>query len=217
MGNPSAEHGVPLTARVMASVRADPGRPVLDYNAWAGPWAAGAAEPLADDVLTGAAFPSGRPLPPGLRRWPAFDSGLLRRFGWFDSGPGFTPRTLGRIGRDEFGDGWGAPFEALSERFDECFLLPGGSDSRRVLATGEPDAYGEYPVFALDVDDLPSVELTYPGLDVHLADTAGLVTRPEGGCSPFAADPVYGPRMRDHARNAFAGRFHEECLDRPDA
>ncbi|MZE54905.1 hypothetical protein GTY86_27255 [Streptomyces sp. SID5770] len=216
MGNPSAEHGVPLTDRVIASVRADPGRPVLDYNAWAGPWLAGAAEPLADGVLAEAVFPSGRPLPPSLRRWLAFDSGLLRRFGWLDGESRFTPRTLGRIGRDEFGNGWGAPFEALSERFGECFLLPGGSDSRRVLATGEPDAYGEYPVFALDVDDLPCVELMYPGLDVYLAETAGLVARAEGGYSSLAADPVYGPRMRTHARNAFAGRFHEECLDWPD-
>ncbi|MFJ4868863.1 hypothetical protein [Streptomyces sp. NPDC088757] len=72
-------------------------------------------------------------------------------------------------------------------------------------------------MFARDVDDLPCVELMYPGLDVHPADTAGLVARPEGGYSSRAADPVYGPRMRAHARNAFAGRFHEECLDRPDA
>ncbi|QIQ03627.1 hypothetical protein [Streptomyces liangshanensis] len=210
--NPADAHGTRLTERAIASVEADPHRLVLDHNKWAGPWIGAVAEPVPGDTLAAMVFPSGRPLPPSLRRWLAFDAGLLRRYGWFDAGLRFTPRTLGRLARDEFGDGWGAGFDTLSARFDECFLLPGGSDSRRVLATGEADEYGEYPVFALDVDDLPCVELMYPGLDVHLADTAGVISRREGGYSSLAEDATYGPRMRTHARNAFAGELHQICL-----
>ncbi|QCX73757.1 hypothetical protein C9F11_42410 [Streptomyces sp. YIM 121038] len=208
----SAVHGVALTERVIARVEADPSRPVLDYAPWAGPWRSAPSSPLPAGVLDGAVFPSGRPLPPSLRRWLAFDSELLCRFGWFGPAYGFTPRTLGQLAREEFGDGWGACYEPLSARFDECFLLPGGSDSRRVLATGAVDEYGEYPVFALDIDDLPCIELMYPGLDVYLADTAGLVTRAGHGYSALADDPAYGPRMRAHARQVFAGELAQECL-----
>ncbi|WP_216678553.1 hypothetical protein [Streptomyces sp. MNP-20] len=87
-----------------------------------------------------------------------------------------------------------------------------GSDSRRVLATGAVDEYGEYPVFALDIDDLPCIELMYPGLDVCLADTAGLITRAGHRYSAPADDPAYGPRMRTHARQVFAGELAQECL-----
>ncbi|WP_330175366.1 hypothetical protein OG875_18670 [Streptomyces sp. NBC_01498] len=205
-------HGVPLTERAMAAVEADPHRPVLDYNQWAGPWRAGPAEPVPADVIAGTVFPSGRPLPPSLRRWLAYDAGLLRRFGWYDADLRFTPRTLGEIARDEFGDGWGECFEGLSGRFGECFLLPGGSDSRRVLVTGEPDEAGEYPVLALDVDDLPCAELMYPGFDVYLADTAGVISVAGDGYSALAEDVTYAARMRTHARHAFAGELHEICL-----
>ncbi|MEU8921957.1 hypothetical protein AB0D10_13625 [Kitasatospora sp. NPDC048545] len=218
----AAEHGVALTERAVAAVRADPQRLVLAHDRFAGPWVDGRPRPVAPEVLERAVFPSGRPLPPSLRRWLAYDSGMLRRFGWFaeEGADGvdalvFTPRPLGEIATAEFGEGWGAPFGALSERFDECFLLPGGSDSRRVLATGQADEHGEYPVFALDVDDLPCIELMYPGLDVYLADTAGLPLRRGRGYSGLAADPVYLRRMHAHARSRFGGQFHELCLDWP--
>ncbi|MCI3927745.1 hypothetical protein [Streptomyces sp. AN091965] len=149
---------------------------------------------------------------PGLRRRLAFDSELLRRFGWFGPGHSFTPRTLGRLAREEFGDGWAACYEPLPARFEECFLLPGGSGSRRVLATGAVDEYGAYPVFALGIGGLPRIEPMYPGLDVHLADTAGLITRAGRGCSAPGDDRAYGPRMRTHARRVFGGGLAEECL-----
>ncbi|MFJ8623543.1 hypothetical protein ACIRD3_11950 [Kitasatospora sp. NPDC093550] len=215
----AAEHGAALTERAVAAVRAHPRRPVLAYDRFAGPWVDGEPRPVAPGALERAVFPSGRPLPPSLRHWLAYDTGLLRRFGRLaEDGTGvpvFTPRPLGEIALAEFGEGWGAPFTALSERFDECFLLPGGSDSRRVLATGVPDGHGEYPVFALDVDDLPCIELMYPGLDVYLADTAGLPLRRGEGYSALAAHPVYGARMREHARNRLGGRLSELCLDWP--
>ncbi|MFD5088114.1 hypothetical protein ACFWOG_36530 [Kitasatospora sp. NPDC058406] len=212
MTSPTADHGTALTDRVVASVEADPHRLVLGYSPWVGPWLTGAPEPMPADVLAGITFPSGRPLPPSLRRWLAYDTSLLRRFDWFGPEGDFTPRPMGKLADEEFGEPWGSCFAALSDRFDECFLLPGGSDSRRVLATGEPDAHGEYPVFALDVDDIPCIMLMYPGLDVYLADTAGLITLRGEGYSDLADDRTYGPRMREHARHAFGGALHEECL-----
>ncbi|MEV6928331.1 hypothetical protein AB0M46_28120 [Dactylosporangium sp. NPDC051485] len=205
----SPNHGVELVDRVIESVRADPGRLVLDYNKWAGPWVEGAPAPLAG-VET---FPSGRPAPASLRRWLAYDSGLLRRHKWFDDAGRLTPRTLGEIALEEYGEALGGFYAspALAGRFAECFLLPGGSDSRRVLATGAPDASGEYPVFALDVDDLPCIELMYPGFDVYLADTAGVLGVERGpGYSSLGSDRTYGPRMREHARNFFGGEYGED-------
>ncbi|MGW4893319.1 hypothetical protein ACWEQL_13810 [Kitasatospora sp. NPDC004240] len=213
----AADHGVALTERVIASVEADPHRRVLDHDRFAGSWVTGEPEPVPTGVLASAVFPSGRPLPPSLRRWLGYDSGLLRRYGWLGPDDRFTPRPIGALARAEFGDGWGSVFDALEDRFDECFLLPGGSDSRRVLATGEPDEYGEYPVFVLDVDDLPCIELMYPGLDVYLADTAGLITRDGEGYSCLAEDRTYGARMRVHAKNYLAGELYEECLEWPSA
>ncbi|MEU9132264.1 hypothetical protein AB0D08_29845 [Kitasatospora sp. NPDC048540] len=226
----SPDHGVALTERAIAAVEADPHRLVLGHLEAAGPWVGVTRTPFPAELLATAAFPGGRPLPPSLRRWLGYDTGLLRRFGWFgattwyaepagaagaDRGFELTPRPLGELARAEFGDGWGSVYDALSDRFDECFLLPGGSDSRRVLATGEPDAFGEYPVFALDIDDLPCIELMYPGFDVYLADTAGVISRRGSGYSALSEDPRYAARMHTHARNAFGGAMAEECLDLP--
>ncbi|GAA4250258.1 hypothetical protein GCM10022255_038050 [Dactylosporangium darangshiense] len=201
-------HGEALVERVIESVQARPGRLVLDYNKWAGPWVEGEPAPVTGvDV-----FPSGRPVPASLRRWLAYDGSLLRRHGWLDDDDRLTPRPLAQIAREEFGELGGMyDVAALAERFAECFLLPGGSDSRRVLATGTPDAEGEYAVFALDVDDLPCIELMYPGFDVYLADTAEVLGVERGpGYSSLAADRVYGPRMREHARHVFGGGYSED-------
>ncbi|MFK3983797.1 hypothetical protein ACI2K4_25885 [Micromonospora sp. NPDC050397] len=208
-GSGAPEHGVPLVERVIASISAAPARPVLNYAPWAGTWLDGPPTPVPDDVLATMAFPSGRPLPPGLRRWLAYDTSLLTRFGWFtpDGSHRLTPRPLGVLAAAEYGEPWATLYHPFSTRFTECFLLPGGSDSRRVFAVAEPDETGEYPVLALDIDDLPCVELMYPGFDAYLADTAGLVTMPGGSYPALATDATYGPRMRTHARRTFGGGY----------
>src|SRR5688572_28128759 len=127
-------HGTELVERVIASVSVEPGRPVLDYAPRAGTWLDGPATPVPAEILDTLTFPSGRPLSPGLRRWLAFDTSLLTRFGWFaPGGRSLTPRPLGEIAAEEFGEPWGSLYRPTSARFGECFLLPGGSDSRRVL------------------------------------------------------------------------------------
>ncbi|MCT9929387.1 hypothetical protein N5079_04055 [Planotetraspora sp. A-T 1434] len=206
----SAEHGAALAERVVETVRQEPGRSMLSYQHV--PWVAGTSGPMPADALAEAVFPSGRPLPPSLRAWLGFDTSLLERFGWFAPGGGFSPRPLDRLVGEEMGDHWGEFFAPLADRFTECFLLPGGSDSRRVLAVGEPDSRSEYPVLAVDVDDLPFVGLMYPGFDVYLAHTAGLVHRDFPSYTALAGDAVYGPRMREHCAHWFAG---DVCAEFP--
>jgi len=212
-------HAVPLTGRVIEVVSRDPGASALRYlppyvNV---PWVeGGVATPMAEDVLAQAAFPSGRPLPPSLRAWLAYDTSLLERRQWFTADGGFAPRPLAQFVRDEMGAGWAEEFAWLSGRFFECFLLPGGSDSRRLLAVTEPDAEGEYPVFALDFDDLPYLGLMYPGFDVYLADTADILSPGERrSYTDLIGHETYGPRMRRHAAQCFAGRAMCSFLSSP--
>src|SRR5262249_3267130 len=123
-------------------------------------------QPLAPDLLQHLTFPSGKPLPPSLMRWLAFDASWLADLGWFPSAeqPTFTPRRLDQIVQDEF-EMWGEFYEPLGNRMSECFLLPGGSDSRRIYAVTEPDSLGEYPVVVIDTDDIPYAGVMYPGFD----------------------------------------------------
>jgi hypothetical protein len=197
------DHGVVLVERVIDALRARSG----DVE----------RRPLAPDVLAATAFPSGRALPPSVRRWLEFDTGMLAGAGWLASSraSGLTPRPLDDIATTEWGADWGAFYAPLATRFSECFLLPGGTDSRRVLATGEPDEYGEYPVFAIDIDDLPYIGLMYPGFDVYLADTFDLIDRSlidqgTGGYDSLVDHPLYGERMRQHAQRWFDGHTSSE-------
>ncbi|KDN81063.1 hypothetical protein [Kitasatospora cheerisanensis] len=200
-----------LVERAIAAVAADPSRQVLSYNRFAGPWVEGELRPRGVDT-----FPGGHPLPESLRTWLAYDGGMLARHGWFDRAGGLAPRTLGEIAVEEFGEPWGSCFEPFSDRFGGCFLLPGGSDSRRVLSlgpNGERDELGEYPVFALDVDDLPYAVLMYPGFDAYLADTAGVLDPAEGeGYDALKNDRRFAHRMRTHARDRLAGDYDLLCL-----
>ncbi|WP_280254079.1 hypothetical protein [Nocardia abscessus] len=209
-----AQHGVALTRRVIESVRRAPGRSMFEPVAWVGhiPWVEGEARPMPQDALAGAVFPSGRPLSPSPREWMAFDVSLFERYGWFAPDGGFAPRPLDRLVDNELGQPWGETYEPLAERFPECFLLPGGSDSRRVLAVGQPDSEGEYPVLALDVDDMPYAGLMYPGFDVYAAAAAGLVHCEFETYTDLAGHPVYGRRMREHAVRGFAGQL---CAEYP--
>lgn len=209
-GAGQAAHGVESTERVIEVVRRDPDASVLDYRNI--PWVAGTRRPMSPDTVGELVFPSGRPLSPSLRAWLAFDTTLLERHGWFDADGGLAPRPLDELVDAELGPPWASEFAPLARRFPECFLLPGGSDSRRVLAVGDPDSTGEYPVLAVDVDDLPFVGLMYPGFDVYLAHTAGLFTAEFPTYTALFDHEVYGRRMREHARLRFGG---DSCAEWP--
>ena len=164
--------------------------------------------PIPDDVLAQLTFPSGRPLPPSLRRWLAFDASWLLDLRWFsaDGSYAFTPRRLDAIVQDEF-DFWGEMYAPLGERLSECFLLPGGSDSRRIYAvTDEPDALGEHPVLVVDTDDIPYAAVMYPGFDVYMADEAGFGIHDFSTYEALHEDRRYTTRLAHHARLLFGGK-----------
>jgi hypothetical protein len=202
------DHGVGLVERVIDGLAADPGHAKRGTK----PLLTGRPDPMAPDVLGGLTFPSGRTLSPSLRRWLEFDTSLLTQSGWFASGThaALAPRRLNEIATAEWGSEWGDLYAPMAERFGECFLLPGGTDSRRLLATGDTDEFGEYPVLGLDIDDMPFVGLMYPGFDVYLADRFGLIDIHFTGYDELVNDPLYGDRMRQHAGNWFAGRTAAE-------
>lgn len=196
--------GAVLTEQVVERVRRTPGASALEYRHV--PWVTGGVpRPMDATARARAAFPSGRPLSPSLRAWLAYDTSLLERHGWFAPDGSLSPRPLDRLVAEEIAPPWAPDFAPFAERFPECFLLPGGSDSSRVLAVTEPDGEGEYPVLALDFDDLPFVGLMYPGFDVYLADTAGVLSLEFPTYTALVRDPVYGSRMRHHATHCFGG------------
>lgn len=107
-------------------------------------------------------------------------------------------------------------YEPLADRCGECFLLPGGSDSRRIFAvTSQPDALGEYPVLVIDTDDLPYAAVMYPGFDVFMSDEASVpgATFDFGTYESLSEDPRYAGRIQSHANTLFGGAVGIEISD----
>jgi hypothetical protein len=159
------------------------------------------ATPMLSKEIHQLALPDGRPLPPSLVHFLAYDETFL---GVVEGEP---PRLKLRTFR-----------EMLVEEFDEqtadiadlgnlfpglCLVVPGGSDSRRFVYFGEADEHGEFPVMVVDVDDIPYVCLAYPGLDVYLAD--GVLTTVLKHSYLDGFDGPYGPEMVEQARRNFHG------------
>ncbi|MFE2147991.1 hypothetical protein ACFXA3_40800, partial [Streptomyces sp. NPDC059456] len=76
--------------------------------------------PLAPEVIDRLRLPGGRPLPPSLRRWLAFDGSWLADAGWYEDArePAFGDRGLGATAQWMYGDdgvmaGMFADFETL--------------------------------------------------------------------------------------------------------
>lgn len=206
--------GSDLIELVIAQVRADP----MAIAGFCGDSPLPNPQPLPPEILTSLTFPSGHPLPPSLKRWLAFDASWLASFGWFAEGqPGvFTPRRIDEIVTAEFEELWGQMYEPLADRCGECFLLPGGSDSRRVYAvTGQPDALGEYPVLVIDTDDIPYAAVMYPGFDVFMSDEASVpgATFSFDTYESLSEDPRYASRIQSHANALFGGAVGAEIGD----
>jgi hypothetical protein len=215
--------GVELIDLAIASVRRNP-RPIAGF---CGDYPLVEPHPLPAEVIERLAFPSGKPLPPSLKRWLAFDASWLQGLGWFSSldEPTFMPRTLGQIADAEFGRDLRAMaaiagmegelnfYASLDPRFPECFLLPEGTDSRRIFAVSEPDELGEYPVLVIDEDDVPYCAVMYPGFDVYLADLAGVLGLDFDTYESLHEDERYAARLRQHARRLFGGKPSIELMD----
>ncbi|MEU6863560.1 hypothetical protein ABZ924_09840 [Streptomyces sp. NPDC046876] len=196
-------HGEALVDRVIERVRQE-GWPTSEAPDVTDP------VPLAPEVIDRLRLPGGRPLPPSLRRWLAFDSSWLADAGWYEDPlePVFGDRGLAATAEWMYGSGGVMPgafdgFEKLLPAV--CLPLVGGCDSRRLLYLGSPDSTGEYPVLVTDIDDLPYVAVMYPGLDVYLADLAEILDLPFDTYTSLAEHPEYGPRMREHAENTELG------------
>ena len=221
------EQGVALIDLVIERVRADP----TAIAGFCGDRPLQRPEPLDAETLERLTFPSGRPLPPSLLRWLAFDASWLRELGWFasDGELRFTPRPLHEVVRDEFdsplgelGEGvaniyqsmWGEFYAPIGQRLPECFLLPGGSDSRRIYAvTDQPDSLGEYPVLVIDTDDMPFLGVMYPGFDVFMGDEAGLCQLDFPTYEGLFDDNRYAARLNEHARHLLGGKQSIEMYD----
>ncbi|MFF8513342.1 hypothetical protein ACF064_35360 [Streptomyces sp. NPDC015492] len=164
---------------------------------------------------------AGKPMPPSLRRWLAFDGSWLAELGWFEDAenPVAEGEPLGAVTTQMYGfteqdDAWAGMFGCFERILPErCLPLVGGCDSRRLLYVGEADSTGEYPVLVTDIDDLPYVAVMYPGLDVYLADLAGVIDVEFGEYTSLAGHPEYADRMSEHATHTGLGREGKEIQD----
>ena len=167
----------------------------------------GPAIPVAPEVLARLRFPDGKPLPPSLRRWLAYDYAFARLFD-DPAVPRFRPLGFRQLLRQEFG-GFGG--DAAWQVFDDllpgaCYLLPGGSDARRFLYVGEACPLGEYPVMCVDTHDIPFVCVYSPGFDVWLAEMfRKLPGFNRKTYTDLFDDPSHGAAMADQARRNFGG------------
>jgi len=149
-------------------------------------------------------MPDGRDIPPSLATWLAYDTLPI-----FEDGNPAAPRLA-----------WRSFVEMMREQFDgetaetyagfakvltgKCLVLPHGSDSRRFMYAGEPDAHGEYPIFIVDTDDVPWVGLAYPGFDAYVADGKVADVISSTYMDAWEHDH-WQPHLADHARRNFAG------------
>jgi hypothetical protein len=109
---------------------------------------------------------------------------------------------------------WGEMYEPVGARLPECFLLPGGSDSRRIYAvTDQPDCLGEYPVLVIDTDDIPFLGVMYPGFDVFMGDEAGLCQLDFDTYEDLFDDKRYAARLNEHARHLLNGKRSIEMYE----
>ncbi|MFD7916362.1 hypothetical protein ACFV30_37620 [Streptomyces sp. NPDC059752] len=212
-------HGVQLVDRVIEQVTRH-GWDTIDAPTLTSP------VPVAPEVI-GRLRIGGKPLPPSLQRWLAFDGSWLAELGWFENAehPLLDGEMLGAVTTQMYGfteqdDAWVEMFASFEVLLPErCFPLVGGSDSRRLLYAGKPDSTGEYPVLVTDIDDLPYVAVMYPGFDGYLADLAGVINLEFDEYTSLTDHPEYGSRMREHANYTGLGPEGKEIqdLDWPDA
>ncbi len=136
--------------------------------------------PIPKEKLAKLTFPDGKPLPPSLARFLAYDgSWIMRTLGWFDDleEPTLRPTTVSRLVKRHLNSEFHRAFKKLPRPLPRAEALPldVGSETMRLLFLGAPDDAGEYPVLNVDVDDMPVVTFESPGFDTWLAVQAGLI------------------------------------------
>lgn len=182
--------GAALVELAIAAIEGAGARKVLGH----------APEGLSEEALAKLTFPGGKPLPPSLRRWLAYDA---RWLDWFAD---LTRPSLPVVGFhqmmvEQFDEQMADVWDFSDMLPEHCYCVPGGSDSRRFLYVGQADEAGEYPILLVDTDDVPFVCVEYPGFDVYLASTFDAIElRGEEVYSGLFSDPLYGPAMVQQAR-----------------
>ncbi|MBK7399802.1 MAG: ankyrin repeat domain-containing protein [Myxococcales bacterium] len=158
--------GPDLVAALVAAV-ASPDSPV------------GEASPLDATALRRAEDQAGVALSPSMAALFQLDAGFMRReYQWFDDQGALLARPLADLVADHAGV-LAEGFSDILSRFPAHALpLDAGSDSARFLYLGDPDLLGEFPVLAIDHDDLPWLGVEEPGFDVWLAKRLGVATAP---------------------------------------
>lgn len=128
--------------------------------------------PLPAKVIAGLHFPSGKPLPPSLAAWLAFDASWV---GLFDDlkKPTFSPMTLVEALQSDFEawlpDRFPEGFKTPAKLSGELYPLPRSGDQALYLYVGEADSRGEYPVLYVDPKDLV-VRVRHAGFDMYVTD-----------------------------------------------
>ena len=181
-------------------------------------------EGLTPEELAGLTLPGGRPLPPSLAKFLAYDQDFLDVLEDDDDGTlALSFRTFKDMMAEQFDEETAENADFTNVLPGQCLVLPGEGASRRFMYVGEPDTFGEYPVFVVDIEDIPFVAIEYPGLDVFLADGVSEVILDEDVHNCFA-HPVYGPMLENQARRNFdgwkvydVGGEDSEHLDGPEA
>lgn len=159
--------------------------------------------PLTPAQIAELTMPNGRPLPPSLARFLAFDGPYLRVLE--HDGTRLAFRSFLDMMREQFDDATAEQYADLARALPgQCLVVPGGSDSRRFMYVGEADEYGEYPVLVVDTDELPWVGLAYPGLDVYLADGTVVSLMKDTYLGAWS-NKTYAPMLAEQARRNLHG------------
>jgi hypothetical protein len=124
-----------------------------------------APTPIAPEVLEKLTFPDGKPLPPSLKQWLAFDAS---RFGLFADLANLviTPTSLADWGGEDFNTMQRLLFP---ENLYSLYPDP-NSELMWFLYTGQADEEGEYPIFIANKEyNYSFVELFAPNFALWLA------------------------------------------------
>jgi hypothetical protein len=160
-------------------------------------------KPLTRAQIAQLSMPDGSEIPHSLAAWLAYDT--LPIFEGSKTAPRLKWRTFAEMMAQEFDDETAAQYADFGKLLTgKCLVLPDGSDSRRFMYAGKPDAHGEYPIFIVDTDELPWVGLAYPGFDAYIADgrLANVIT--DSYLDAWQHDH-WAPHLEHHARANFGG------------
>lgn len=187
--------GVEVVDQIIAAVKAGEGSEKI-----------AAPKGVPESELVDLTFGDGKPLPPSLLRWLAFDRTWLEK----ELGVSNILKTLqeGDTLADVVGDGvpeeGEEAFEELVERMPGAAVpLDRGSDSARALYAGKRDEDGECAVVSVSWGDVPGIEIIYPGFDAWLAVQLGI--EPEGEQAARWPDALF-----EHGDNLLGGELQME-------